>query len=1264
MAAKVSSLTGMLTVNVSGWTAGFKQAAKEATAFQKALKPVTDVTSAVGKSLAVTGTLVGGALLGMAKSAANFGDALLDASKRTGMSTESLASFKLLADQSGTSFETLSKGVNFLGKQMVGAATGNKEATKTFKALGISVKDAQGNMKTNSAVMEEIADKFANMEDGALKTTLAQRAFSKSGAEMIPLLNEGSEGFRRAREQADKFGISMSRAEAELGDKFNDSLAETKAAMQGFANAVGVALLPQLTELVNKANDWIAAASKWTKAHPELTLAIAKTSAALVGAGGLLVGLSGVATMAPKVVSGLSLIAGGFKSAMTSVIAYKTAVAASVAATKAAPALAAAEIAAASAGISLAQAKVLTAGKSASTASALFTLLGAKVSAVGTAFTKLLPVITKVGGLIGAIYLTKQISDWTGYTKVVMDTAAAFQRFISVVSELAGHWAKIVAREVVTFFSDLASSVNTLVSDLPVISGFFRQIGEWLDSFSSKSERAQLAWDSFINGFLPVRAIGQGLNAASDLLQSYIPPSSKQFERLAPTLSGAALEAFEKGNPELRKKKPGGAGALGGLGDEADQEAKRLKALSEAFSDTLRPADEWHQKLKDIRATVKGVTDADIINAYGDQILAASQAQRDHGFEIDKSVLDLAKQVAWMKEVQAAQAGIAAGWAEVTTKMEEEREAFRKMGPAADILGGAEIEIKRSPAAQAQIDEIRRRGEITNRITEQADEVRQLAADMVRLQREGKTTAQIEAALGVRMEDVLERARELGVGLDGLTRKTLDQAARAQNLERSWGDTFASISDGIVDAIIDFKNFGSRVKDIGLDTAKSLGRSFLDGAFKPIKEGLHSLGEEAGKWASGLLFGVKKTTKDTEESTGGLLGGLLGNAGGLLSGLFGGKKGGGNSVTDIITQNVLGGLEMPGLLKGPVGGGGSLLGGIFGGEGPWSERIFGKGGLGGIFGGGGQGGAQQGMQGMMSSLPGEGYAYAAGKVIDVVQGGWKPGQKAQDVLSDLENNFVKSVLSIVDDPELRAVNKEKIITNLWEGIQSRLTQMSGVDKNFAKATAGASSNLNAFIAERFRDLAPHLAIERAPGYIDPATGQLMNAAASSGGPDFAPFTTAVSDFSMAVEKFSAKAIPAANAGEIPSLALGGLLKKSGLVMAHAGEVVMPLATLRDKLFGRKDSSFTDAIAGIFANKGEASAEIRPSMGAAIAAILGKSDNAASGSGDTHNHYEINLNIDRVENYDDFIAKIASNHHGGAEIIGRKVLKVVPALMSS
>jgi len=312
---------------------------------------------------------------------------------------------------------------------------------------------------------------------------------------------------------------------------------------------------------------------------------------------------------------------------------------------------------------------------------------------------------------------------------------------------------------------------------------------------------------------------------------------------------------------------------------------------------------------------------------------------------------------------------------------------------------------------------------------------------------------------------------------------------------------------------------------------------------------------------------------------------------------------------------------------------------------------------------------------MGGSLPGEGYAYAAGKVIDVVQGGLKPGQKAQDALSDIENKFVKSVLSIVDDPTLRAINKEKIISNVWEGLQAQIAQTSSVDKNFAKAATGALANLNTFMAERFRDLAPHIAIERTPGYIDPATGQLMNAAASSGGPDFAPFTTAVSDFSMAVEKFSAKAIPAATAGEIPSLALGELLKKSGLVMAHAGEVVMPLNQIRAKMDAARSGDGSEDLAGTISkmfgkpqeSNAAVAAEIKSSMGAAIAAILGKSEESAPAMAPapsvTVGPGGIVFHLHGVNNLDQFLHELELDKGGLATKITRRVFGLKGAIVT-
>jgi hypothetical protein len=141
---------------------------------------------------------------------------------------------------------------------------------------------------------------------------------------------------------------------------------------------------------------------------------------------------------------------------------------------------------------------------------------------------------------------------------------------------------------------------------------------------------------------------------------------------------------------------------------------------------------------------------------------------------------------------------------------------------------------------------------------------------------------------------------------------------------------------------------------------------------------------------------------------------------------------------------------------------------------------------------------------------------------------------------------------------------------------------------------------------------------------------------------------------------------------IPSLAIGGFLKRSGLVMAHAGEVVMPLNQIRAKMDAARPDDGSNALGAAIAqmfgkpqqSEGKTvAAEIKSSMGAAIAAMFGKSEKAATG-GDTHNHFQVDIRIDHVEDYDDFIAKIGTNHHGGAEIIGRKILKVVPGLISN
>ena len=91
--------------------------------------------------------------------------------------------------QSGLGAETLTRGVKQLSEQIIQARNPNSQAAETFSELGITATSVNG-------VIEQVADHFVGMADGADKTRLAVTLFGKAGQDLIPTLNQGSAGFR------------------------------------------------------------------------------------------------------------------------------------------------------------------------------------------------------------------------------------------------------------------------------------------------------------------------------------------------------------------------------------------------------------------------------------------------------------------------------------------------------------------------------------------------------------------------------------------------------------------------------------------------------------------------------------------------------------------------------------------------------------------------------------------------------------------------------------------------------------------------------------------------------------------------------------------------------------------------------------------------------------------------------------------------------------------------------------------------------------
>jgi hypothetical protein len=206
------------------------------------------VPSLRGLQVAAVGAAIAGFAV-MTKKTIDSMDNMRKMSKITGIAASSLSTLKYAVEQSDTSFEAFTTSMRRLSAIAGAAFTGNLEAVNTFRNLGISVRDASGQMKPMQSLLMDISSVFSRMPDGVEKSALAVKIFGRSGTELIPFLNEGPKGIARLTAEAEKFGFKISNEAAEGADKFNDSLRTLGGVAKGAMNSFVTALLPSLNKV-------------------------------------------------------------------------------------------------------------------------------------------------------------------------------------------------------------------------------------------------------------------------------------------------------------------------------------------------------------------------------------------------------------------------------------------------------------------------------------------------------------------------------------------------------------------------------------------------------------------------------------------------------------------------------------------------------------------------------------------------------------------------------------------------------------------------------------------------------------------------------------------------------------------------------------------------------------------------------------------------------------------------------------------------------
>jgi hypothetical protein len=202
---------------------------------------------------------IGAAAHGVKRLVDGIGD-ISEGAQRLGVSTDEFQRLSVLARQNATDVGTLGTAFRTLATSAVDPS---KESAEAFKQLGVSVKDGAGEFKSSQQLFFETGEALAGVGNETVRTQLAQKLLGRSAIALKPMFAQGTEAFRRQREEMLKLRV-LSPEVIAAADDLSDSWVALSAQLLGsVAPALKNVLFPALktlTEWMAKGIEWIG---KW-----------------------------------------------------------------------------------------------------------------------------------------------------------------------------------------------------------------------------------------------------------------------------------------------------------------------------------------------------------------------------------------------------------------------------------------------------------------------------------------------------------------------------------------------------------------------------------------------------------------------------------------------------------------------------------------------------------------------------------------------------------------------------------------------------------------------------------------------------------------------------------------------------------------------------------------------------------------------------------------------------------------------------------------
>lgn len=227
-------------------------------AFQRSTQSAISAAASMGERMKgailgpiglVTSALSAGAFVASVRAAAQRIDELAKSADRLGISTQSLAGFRLAADQTGVAVDAMEQAMGKLQVTVAKAAGGSKEAAAALSAVGLSAAQL-ANLSVDQQ-MARVADGINALGSSSQRAAASVALFGESGGKLQGLLALGSGGLEKAARDAEAMGLALSRVDAAKVEEANQSLGRISKLIEGAMNAAAVQFSPIVTMIAN-----------------------------------------------------------------------------------------------------------------------------------------------------------------------------------------------------------------------------------------------------------------------------------------------------------------------------------------------------------------------------------------------------------------------------------------------------------------------------------------------------------------------------------------------------------------------------------------------------------------------------------------------------------------------------------------------------------------------------------------------------------------------------------------------------------------------------------------------------------------------------------------------------------------------------------------------------------------------------------------------------------------------------------------------------